>query len=237
VDEVRAVHGDQITEGAHAAEGNLCYLELCDRGPQTGASSGHARRQEREIREEPAADGQRRDLFGLDHLTDFCPRGFDERRFAGDRDGFLHGHPERHIDRRRLAYGQRDPSLDILPEAGGGRRQFISPRRKIWDDVIAGLVGGRCVGVIRIQITKSHDAFNYRGSVCVLHGSVKLSEAGAPLRKCRRYAANNKRNGDGRKQPRTSFHNLLPSVWYLRTSKKLFSIQKYGVADAMGHEG
>src|SRR5262245_12729550 len=226
VDEVRAVHGDHIAEGAHAAEGNLCYFELRDRGPQTGASRGHAWRQEREIGEEPSTDGQRSDLFGLDHLADFRPRGFDERRFACDREGFLQGHLERHIDRCRLAYGQRDTGLDILPEPGGGHCQIVSARRKIWDDVVPNVAGRRGVGQIRIQITKSNGSFDYRGAVCVLHGSIELGEAGSGLRKRLVYATEENRNNDGREQTRTSFHNSPLSAFYLRTSKKHFSIQK-----------
>ncbi len=42
---------------------------------------GDTRCQQREIGEEPAADRQRVDLLGVDHLADFRARGLDGRRF------------------------------------------------------------------------------------------------------------------------------------------------------------
>ena len=62
IDEIRAVHGDFVAEGAHAAEGDLRRLILGKRGSQAGAAGGDAGSEEREIGEEAPVDGQGLDL-------------------------------------------------------------------------------------------------------------------------------------------------------------------------------
>src|SRR5215813_6617163 len=112
------------------------------------------------------------------------------------------------------------------PKPGCDHRQFISSRRKIGDDVITGVVRGRGVGLIRIQITKRDGSFDYGGAVCVLHGPVELSETGGGLRIRLVCATQENRNCDGRKQPRTSFHNLPPSMSLSCGPRKNFSRSK-----------
>ena len=45
IDEVRAVYSDDVAEGALSAKGNLRDFKFSERGPETGAARGYARRQ------------------------------------------------------------------------------------------------------------------------------------------------------------------------------------------------
>ena len=74
VDEVGAVNRNFITERAHAAERNLRDFKLREGGAQARPARRHARRQQREVGEEPPADRQRLNLGGVDRLADAAER-------------------------------------------------------------------------------------------------------------------------------------------------------------------
>ena len=121
VDVVGAVDGDFIAEVAHAGKRDAGDFEFGDGGLQAGAARGYAWGEQGEIGEEAAADGQRVDLLGVDHLADFCARGFDYRRFA--RDDYLlalGGDFQGDVDGGALADGQDEAGLRVIREAGEG---------------------------------------------------------------------------------------------------------------------
>src|SRR3989442_7537203 len=73
VDGVRAVHGDEVAEVAHASEGDARNLRFSKRGLETGAPGGDARGQQDESSKQPSTDRQRLNLVGADTPANLLP--------------------------------------------------------------------------------------------------------------------------------------------------------------------
>ena len=129
-DEIGAVHRDRVAERALAAKRDLRSFKVGERRSQTGAARRHARSEQRKIGEQASIDGQRVDLLGLDHLTDFGLGGLDDRSFGSDHDLFrATRNAEGDVQCGRLTDGQNDSRLRGFGEARRFHSEFIATRR------------------------------------------------------------------------------------------------------------
>src|SRR5208282_1789017 len=150
VDEVRAVYRDLVAEGAHAAEGNLCYFKLRERRAQAGAAGRHTGSQESEVREYAAADGQGRDLLRADDLADLGLGRLNGLHFGGNDDFFaLSRERQSNVNRRALSYGQYDPGLRVVRKPRDRNLELVATERQVGNGVEAAVVGRPRVGDIR----------------------------------------------------------------------------------------